>query len=56
MAASPFYDLRPVCRKSMCPRCRRQVPVSRCRTAREVCGHCGNEWAPTSGIERAVVR
>ncbi|MFD9629920.1 hypothetical protein [Streptomyces violascens] len=57
MAAAPFYDRRPVCRRAKCPRCQHPVQVSRCHTAaRELCGHCGNEWAPASRIERAEVR
>jgi hypothetical protein len=56
MAAAPFYDRRPVCRRAKCPRCQHPVQVSRCHTAaRELCGHCGNEWAPASRIERAEV-
>lgn len=56
MTASPFYDRRPICRLASCPRCRRRVPGSRCHTARELCGHCGNEWTQASRIERAEVR
>ncbi|WP_369377079.1 hypothetical protein [Streptomyces sp. cg36] len=55
MAAAPFYDWRPVAPRVPCPRCSGRVAVSRCRTARELCGHCGHEWAQGLLIERAEV-
>ncbi|WP_158942817.1 hypothetical protein [Streptomyces sp. ERV7] len=56
MSTAPFYDRRPVARCVTCPRCDGRVQVSRCGTAREVCGRCGHEWTPIARIERAEVR